>query len=65
MTLQDIKAHRVFRNALNPFFTPQTAIDEHPILLEELEKLIYDLRRPSTGAKLIDLQSALGSMFVS
>lgn len=65
VTMQDIKAHRVLRNALNPFFTPQTAIDEHPVLVEELEKLVANLRQPSTSPKLVDLQATLGQMFVS
>jgi hypothetical protein len=65
VTMQDVKAHRILRNALNPFFTPQTAVDQHPIILQEIEMLLYDLRRPHAAPVLIDLQEYLGRLFVS
>jgi len=65
VTIQDVKAHRILRNALNPFFTPQAALDQYPMILEEIRKLLIALRQGNDNPHLIDLQRSLGQLFVS
>ncbi|KFZ23007.1 hypothetical protein V502_02504 [Pseudogymnoascus sp. VKM F-4520 (FW-2644)] len=65
VTMQDVKAHRILRNSLNPFFTPQTALDQHPLILEEIKKLLITLRENNKDTSLIDLQRMLGQLFVN
>ncbi|KAN0103506.1 Cytochrome P450 [Hyaloscypha variabilis] len=65
VTIQDVKAHRILRNALNPFFTPQAALDQYPMILEEIKKLLMTLRQGNYNPRLIDLQRSLGQIFVN
>jgi cytochrome P450 len=65
VTIQDVKAHRILRNALNPFFTPQAALDQYPMILEEIKKLLITLRQGNHNPRLTDLQRSLGQLFVS
>ncbi|KAH8651930.1 cytochrome P450 [Tricladium varicosporioides] len=65
VTIQDVKAHRILRNALNPFFTPQAALDQYPIILEEIRKLLITLGQENENSCLTDLQRTLGQFFVN
>jgi len=65
VTIQDVKAHRILRNSLNPFFTPQAALDQHPLILDEIKKLLTTLGERDNDTSLTDLQRVLGQLFVS
>lgn len=65
VTIQDVKAHRILRNSLNPFFTPQAALDQRPLILDEIKELLITLREKNKDTSLTDLQRTLGQFFVS
>jgi cytochrome P450 len=65
VTLQDVKAHRFLRNSLNPFFTPQAALDQRSLISDEIRKLLITLRGNPQNPSLADIQSLLGQLFVS
>ena len=65
VTIQDVKAHRILRNSLNPFFTPQAALDQRPLILDEIKKLLITLGERKNDPSLTDLQRILGQLFVS
>ena len=65
VTIQDVKAHRILRNSLNPFFTPQAALDQRPLILDEIKKLLTTLGERDNDTSLTDLQRILGQLFVS